>query len=80
VNLNKTRFSLLYLGSYLTLIGFALLFLPDETLRLLQSNGEYGNVFPRLVGVLMSGMGISIFGIFRARVPELYPATLLIGR
>ena len=26
----------------------------------------------------MSGMGMSIAGIFRARVPELYPATLFI--
>jgi hypothetical protein len=76
--MNRTRLSLLYLASYLTLIGLGLLFLPDQTLRLLQSNGEYGNLFPRLVGMLMSGMGISVFGLFRARVPELYPATLLI--
>jgi hypothetical protein len=76
--MNRTRLSLLYLGSYLTLIGLGLLIVPDKTLRLLQSNGEYGNVFPRLVGMLMSGLGISVFGIFRARVPELYPATILI--
>jgi hypothetical protein len=68
----------LYLASYLTLIGLGLVFLPDETLSLLQSNGEYGNIFPRLVGMLMSGMGISVLGMFRARVPELYPATLFI--
>ena len=78
MNRNRTRLSLLYLASYLTLIGFGLLFLPDKTLRLLQSNGEYGTLFPRLVGMLMSGMGISVFGMFRARVPELYPATLVI--
>jgi hypothetical protein len=28
--------------------------------------------------MLMSGMGMSIVGIIRARVPELYPATLFI--
>jgi hypothetical protein len=78
MRMNRTRLSLLYLASYLTLIGLGLLFLPDETLRLLQSNGEYGNIFPRLVGMLMSGMGMSIVGIFRARVPELYPATLFV--
>ena len=76
--MNRTRISLIYLASYLTLIGLGLLVLPDKTLRLLQSNGEYGNIFPRLVGMLMSGMGMSIAGIFRARVPELYPATLFI--
>ena len=78
MNMNRTRLSLLYLGSYLTLIGLGLLFLPDKTLTLLQSNGEYGNIFPRLVGMLMCGMGMSVFGIFRARVAELYPATLLV--
>ena len=75
---NRTRLSLLYLASYLTLIGFGLLFLPDTTLRLLQSNAEYGNIFPRLAGMLMSGLGLSVFGIIRVGVPELYPVTLLI--
>ena len=76
--MNRTRLSLLYLASYLTLIGLGLLFLPDKTLWLLQSNGEYGNIFPRLVGMLMSGLGMSVFGMFRLRVPELYPPTLFI--
>jgi hypothetical protein len=78
MNMNRTRLSLLYLASYLTLIGLGLLFLPDKTLRLLQSNGEYGNIFPRLAGMLMSGLGLSVFGIIRAGVPELYPVTLFI--
>jgi hypothetical protein len=68
----------LYLSSYLTLIGVGLLFVPDQTLWLLHSKGEYGDVFPRVAGMLMSGMGASVFGIFRAGVPELYPATLVI--
>ena len=76
--MNRTRLSLLYLAAYLTLIGLGLLFLPDQTLRLLQSNGEYGNIFPRLVGMLMSGLGMSVIGLFRLRVPELYPPTLFI--
>jgi hypothetical protein len=77
-NVNKTRLSLLYLGSYLVLIGLGLLFAPEGTLRLLQSNAEYGNVFPRIAGMLMSGLGLAVFGIIRARVPELYPTTLFI--
>ena len=76
--MNKTRLSLLYLGSYLVLIGLGLLFAPEGTLRLLQSNGEYGDVFPRVAGMLMSGLGFSVFGIIRAGVPELYPATIFI--
>ncbi len=76
--MNKTRLSLFYLGPYLTIIGFWLLFDLDGTLRILQSNGEYGDVFPRIAGMLMSGLGITVFGIIRARVSELYPATLVI--
>ena len=78
MKMTRTRVSLLYLSSYLTLIGVGLLFVPEKTLWLLQSQGEYGDVFPRVAGMLMSGMGASVFGIFRAGVPELYPATLVI--
>jgi len=76
--MNRTRLSLLYLGSYLVLIGLGLLFAPERTLRLLQSNAEYGDVFPRVAGMLMSGLGLSVFGIIRAGVPELYPPTIFI--
>ena len=70
--------SLWYLASYLTLIGLSLLVAPDKTLKLLLSNGDYGTIFPRIAGMLMSGLGMSVLGIIRAGVPELYPATLLI--
>ena len=75
--MKKTRLRLFYLGSYLTIIGFGLLFAPHGTLKLLQSNGDYGDIFPRVAGMLMSGMGLSVFGMIRARSSELYPATLL---
>src|SRR5262249_5083356 len=75
--MNRTRLSLFYLGSsYLTIIGFGLLFAPHGTLDILRSNGDYGDVFPRVAGMLMSGLGLSIFGMIRARSFELYPATL----
>ena len=63
--MSKTRISLYYLGTYLTIIGFGLLFAPDGILKVLQSNGAYGDVFPRVAGMLMSGLGISVFGIIR---------------
>ncbi len=69
--MKKTRLSLGYLGSYLTLIGLGLLVAPDETLKLLQSNADYGNVFPRVAGMLMSGLGLAVFGIIRARAGAL---------
>ncbi len=76
--MDKTRTSLYYLGSYLVIIGFGLLFAPDGTLKILQSNGAYSDVFPRFAGMLMSGLGMTVFGIIRSRVAELYPATLVI--
>jgi hypothetical protein len=60
------------------LIGLGLLIVPGETLKLLQSNADYGDVFPRFAGMLMCGMAISVFGIIRARADVLYPATLLV--
>jgi len=76
--MNRMRISLFYLGSYLAIIGLGLLFVPHETLKILQSKGDYDDVFPRVAGMLMSGLGLSIFGMIRARASELYPATLFI--
>ena len=56
--MNKTRLSLFYLGSYLTLGGVGLLLVPHWTLKVLQSNRDYGDIFPRLAGMLMSGLGL----------------------
>jgi hypothetical protein len=66
------------LGSDLFIIGIGLLFAPHETLKILHSNGDYVDVFPRVAGMLMSGLGLSIFGMIRARSFESRPATLFI--
>jgi uncharacterized membrane protein YccC len=54
------------------------LFVPRGTLKILQSNADYGDVFPRVAGMLMSGLGLAVFGMIRARSSDLYPATLVI--
>jgi len=76
--MERARKSLYYLAGYLLVIGFALLLVPDLTLRLLLSKGHYGDVFPRLAGMLMSGLGMTVAGILRARAQVLYPATLAV--
>lgn len=76
--MNCTRVSLYYLAGYLLVIGFGLLLVPHETLKLLFSNGDYGDIFPRLAGMLMSGLGLTIAGIILARTQALYPATLAV--
>ena len=47
------RLTFIYLASYLLVGGLGLLVVPELTLRLLLSNGSYGDVMPRLVGVFM---------------------------
>jgi uncharacterized protein YjeT (DUF2065 family) len=76
--MNKTRLSLFYLSSYLLVIGLGLLLVPHDTLKILQSTGDYGDAFPRLAGMLMSGLGLSIVGMIRARAAAQYPATLFV--
>jgi hypothetical protein len=72
-----TRLSLFYL-SYLLIIGLGLLLAPTETLRLMLSNGSYGEVMPRLAGMLMVGLGLNIAGMIAAAAEARYPSTLAV--
>jgi hypothetical protein len=76
--MERTRKSLYYLAGYLIVGGVALLLVPDQTLKFLLSNGDYGQVFPRLAGMCASGLGMSIAGIIRARAEAQYTGTLLV--
>jgi len=57
----------IYLASYLLVGGLGLLVVPELTLRLLLSNGSYGDVMPRLVGVFMLALGGAVLEFVRAR-------------
>ena len=58
--------------------GFVLLFFPNEGLKPLLSNGDYGDVFPRVAGMLLAGLGITVLGIILTRSEALYPVTLFV--
>jgi hypothetical protein len=77
-SLQRTRRSLFYLVGYLFPSGVALLLFPAATLRLLLSNGHYDDVFPRVAGLFLIGLGVLIAGIIRYRAEVLYPVTLLV--
>jgi hypothetical protein len=47
--------------------GLGLLIMPELTLWLLLSNGSYGDVMPRLVGVFMVALGGVVLQFVRAR-------------
>ena len=73
-----TRFSLYYLASYLFFAGVALVFAPNFALQLLLSNGDYGDVMPRLLGVVLFALGVVIAQIIRLRVEALYSTTVFV--
>ncbi|HTI30209.1 MAG TPA: hypothetical protein VL687_07620 [Methylomirabilota bacterium] len=76
--MHRTRLSLFYLAGYLTFAGLALLLVPTFALQLLFSNRDYGEVFPRLAGMLLLGLAILITQIIRHRIEVLYPTTLVV--
>ena len=61
------RLTLIYVVSYLLAGGLGLLVAPDLALRLLLSNGAYGDVMPRVVGMFMLALGGLVFQFVRAR-------------
>src|SRR5713226_4272411 len=76
--MQRTRLSLFYLVTYLTFSGLALLLAPQLTLKLLFSNGSYGDVMPRLVGMFVLTLGILAAQIVRHRVEVLYTTLLAV--
>jgi len=63
----------MYLTSYLFLGGLGLLVFPDLALRLLLSNGSYGDVMPRVVGMFMLVLSGFIFQFVYRRDYRYYP-------
>jgi hypothetical protein len=61
------RLTLIYLATYLLIGGGSLLVAPDLALRLLLSNGAYGDIMPRLFGLFMFVLGGVIYQFLRAR-------------
>jgi len=78
VRLRRTHLSLYYLAGYLLVAGVALIATGQFAMRLLLSNGEYGDALPRLLGVVLLALGILIAQIIRHRLEVLYPTTLVV--
>ena len=76
--MKRTRYSLFYVIGYLVSGGLGLLVAPKITLKLLLSAGDYGNVMPRLVGMLMLALGVVLAQSVRFRFDALYPAVLAV--
>ncbi len=76
--MSKTRLSLFYLVTYLTLTGLGLMIAPEQVLRLLMASHQYDDAMPRFAGILMLALGLVVSQIIRLRVEALYPITVLV--
>ncbi len=74
----RTRLSLYYLAAYLIGAGIALILAPGLALSLLFANGHYGDVMPRLLGVVLLALGIFVVQVIRHSLEVLYPTTLIV--
>ncbi len=74
--MRRTHLSLFYVAAYLVGAGIALMFVPSLALKLLFSSGTYGDVMPRLLGVVLLALGLVVVQIIRHRVEGLYTTTL----
>ena len=73
------RLTLIYLTGYLAVGGIGFLFVPDLALSLLLSNGEYGDVMPRVAGMFMVVLA-ALIGSFVRREDYSYYATTIGAR
>ncbi len=76
--MKRTHYSLFYLVGYLIAGGLAFLSVPKLMLKLMFSNGNYGDVLPRFVGLLMVALGIIVMQATRYRLEVLYPTALVV--
>jgi hypothetical protein len=76
--MRRTNLSLIYVATYLLASGVFLLLVPRLALHLLFSTGDYGDILPRLAGLLLLGLGILVVQIVRYRLSALYTTTLAV--
>ncbi len=67
-----------YLAAYLLFGGIGFAFFPQETLRLFQSNGDYGDIMPRAAGMFMVLLGGLIASMSARRDFTYYPRSILL--
>jgi uncharacterized protein YjeT (DUF2065 family) len=76
--MRRTHLSRYDLAADLVVAGIALIGTGQFAMRLLLSNGAYGDALPRLLGVVLLALGILIVQIIRHRLEVLYPTTMVV--
>ena len=71
-----TRYSLIYLATYLTIGGIGFLFIPTIFSKLLFANQIYQEEPLRMAGMFSLLLGIVVIQIVRHKVSVLYPTSV----
>ena len=75
--MHPKKLTLSYVTTYLAIGGLGLSFFPQQMLQLFLSNGEYGEVMPRMVGMFMLVLSYLIYRMVRFEDWKYYPATIV---
>ena len=65
-----------YLVTYLAIGGIGFALFPAETLALFFSNGDYGDIMPRMVGLFMSALSFLLYNMLKKSDWSYYSATI----
>ncbi len=76
--MKSKKLTLAYLSTYLAVGGIGLAFFPAQTLKLFFSNGDYGNIMPRIVGMFMGALSFLIYRIIKNEDWKYYTATIYV--
>ena len=76
--MERTRRSLYYVVIYLLNGGVGFLLMPQLSLQLFFSNGQYDDSMLRMLGIMLIALALMVLQIVRHRVEVLYPTTLAV--
>ncbi len=72
------KITLTYLVTYLAIGGVGFTLFPNQVLDLFLSNGDYGDIMPRMTGMFMCALSFLIFRIIRNEDWHYYAATIYV--
>lgn len=77
-NMKGKKITLIYLVTYLAIGGLGFTLFPNQVLELFLSNGDYGDIMPRMAGMFMCALSFLIFKIIRNEDWHYYAATIYV--
>ena len=72
------KLTLTYVVIYLAIGGLGFMFFPKQVLKLFLSNGDYGDIMPRMVGMFMCALSFLIFRIVKNEDWHYYLSTIYV--